>query len=141
MAFFASTILSVIAYRFVPVYFTPLMFIRCGQQMAAGETLKLRHHWVSLEKISPLLPVAVMASEDQRFLEHHGFDFKAIEHAARRNMEHPEKRRLGAAPSVSRQPRTSFCGLGVRGFAKDSRLTLLCSLNFSGPSSALWRSI
>jgi monofunctional biosynthetic peptidoglycan transglycosylase len=102
VAFFASTILSVIAYRFVPVYFTPLMFIRCGQQMAAGETLKLRHHWVSLEKISPSLPVAVMASEDQRFLEHHGFDFKAIEHAARRNMEHPEKRRLGAS-TISQQ--------------------------------------
>lgn len=102
VAFFASTILSVIAYRFVPVYFTPLMFIRCGQQLSAGETVKLRHHWVPLEQMSPSLPVAVMASEDQRFLEHHGFDFKAIEYAARRNMEHPEKRKLGAS-TISQQ--------------------------------------
>ena len=102
MAFFASTILSVIAYRFVPVYFTPLMFIRCAQQVKSGESMKLRHHWVPLERMSPSLPVAVMASEDQRFLEHHGFDFKAIEHAARRNMEHPEKRKLGAS-TISQQ--------------------------------------
>lgn len=102
VAFFASTILSVIVYRFVPVYFTPLMFIRCGQQLSEGKSLTLRHHWVPLEKMSPSLPVAVMASEDQRFLEHHGFDFKAIEHAARRNMQHPEKRRLGAS-TISQQ--------------------------------------
>ena len=102
VAFFASTILSVIAYRFVPVYFTPLMFIRCAQQVKSGESMKLRHHWVPLERMSPSLPVAVMASEDQRFLEHHCFDFKAIEHAARRNMEHPEKRKLGAS-TISQQ--------------------------------------
>ena len=53
VAFFASTILSVIAYSFIPVYFTPLMFIRCGEQLASGESLTLRHHWVPLEKISP----------------------------------------------------------------------------------------
>ena len=102
VAFFASTILAVIAYRFIPVYFTPLMFIRCGQQLSAGESMKLRHHWVPLENISSSLPVAVMASEDQRFLEHHGFDFKAIEYAARRNMQHPEKRKLGAS-TISQQ--------------------------------------
>lgn len=102
VAFFASTILSVIAYRFIPVYFTPLMFIRCGQQLTSGESLTLHHHWVPLERISPSLPVAVMASEDQRFLEHHGFDYKAIELAARRNREHPEKRKLGAS-TISQQ--------------------------------------
>ena len=102
VAFFASTILAVIAYRFIPVYFTPLMFIRCGQQLSAGESMKLRHHWVPLENISSSLPVAVMASEDQRFLEHHGFDFKAIESAAMRNMKHPEKRKLGAS-TISQQ--------------------------------------
>ena len=102
VAFFASTILSVIAYRFIPVYFTPLMFIRCEQQLSSGESLTLHHHWVPLERISPSLPVAVIASEDQRFLEHHGFDYKAIEQAARRNREHPEKRKLGAS-TISQQ--------------------------------------
>ncbi len=102
MAFFASTILSVAVLRWVPVYFTPLMFIRVSQQIAAGEGTKLHHHWVPLEDISPSLSLAVMASEDARFLEHHGFDYKAIEHAAMRNIKHPEKRKLGAS-TISQQ--------------------------------------
>jgi len=76
--FFASTILAVVAYRWLPVPITPLMVIRCAQQVKQGEHLRLRHHWVSLDSMSKYLPVAVIASEDQRFLEHHGFDFDAI---------------------------------------------------------------
>ena len=100
--FFASTVLSVIAYRFIPVYVTPLMLIRCVEQLVDGESLTLHHHWVPLEQMSPSMSRAVMGSEDARFLEHHGFDFKAIEYAARRNMEHPEKRKLGAS-TISQQ--------------------------------------
>lgn len=100
--FLGSTILAVVALRFVPVFFTPLMFIRCGQQMAEGEKLKLDHHWVPMSKISPSMPVAVMASEDANFLNHHGFDYKAIVNAAERNRKHPEKRKLGAS-TISQQ--------------------------------------
>lgn len=102
VAFFGSTILAVVALRFLPVYFTPLMFIRCYQQVQEGRDLKLSHHWVPLEKISPYLPMAVMGSEDANFLKHHGFDYKAIEHAAKRNLKHPEKRKLGAS-TISQQ--------------------------------------
>jgi monofunctional biosynthetic peptidoglycan transglycosylase len=102
VAFFASTILSVVALRFLPVYVTPLMFIRCYQQLKDGKDLKWRHTWVPLTKISPSLPVAVIASEDAKFLSHHGFDYQAIEHAAKRNREHPEKRKLGAS-TISQQ--------------------------------------
>lgn len=101
-AFFGSTILAVVGLRFLPVYFTPLMFIRCYEQVKEGRELKLSHHWVPLEEISPSLPRAVMASEDAKFLEHHGFDYKAIEHAAERNRKHPEKRKLGAS-TISQQ--------------------------------------
>ena len=82
VAFFASTILSVVALRWVPVWFTPLMFIRLAQQSADDQPLTLHHHWVPLDEISPSLPVAVIASEDSRFMEHNGFDYKAIEQAA-----------------------------------------------------------
>ena len=100
--FFASTILSVVVLRFVPVFFTPLMVIRCAQQVQEGRDIKLSHHWVPLEKMSPSMPVAVIASEDANFLTHHGFDYKAIEHAAERNRKHPEKRKLGAS-TISQQ--------------------------------------
>ena len=102
MAFFASTILSVVILRWVPVYFTPLMFIRLAQQKAANQELTLHHRWVPLDEIAPSLPLAVMASEDAHFLEHHGFDFKAIEKAAMRNIKHPDKRKHGAS-TISQQ--------------------------------------
>ena len=102
VAFFASTILSVVALRFMPVVVTPLMLIRCYEQVKAGEELKLSHDWEPLTNISKDLPIAVMASEDAKFLEHHGFDYQAIEHAAKRNRQHPEKRKLGAS-TISQQ--------------------------------------
>jgi monofunctional biosynthetic peptidoglycan transglycosylase len=102
VAFFASTILSVVALRFIPVVVTPLMLIRCYQQVEAGEKLKLSHDWEPLEHISPHLPIAVMASEDANYLTHHGFDYQAIEKAMERNKKHPEKRKLGAS-TISQQ--------------------------------------
>ena len=102
VAFFASTILSVVALRFLPVVVTPLMLIRCYEQVKAGEELKLSHDWEPLSNISKDLPIAVMASEDAKFLDHHGFDYEAIEHAAKRNRQHPEKRKLGAS-TISQQ--------------------------------------
>lgn len=84
--FFVTSILAVVIYKFLPVYVTPLMVIRLFQQAGEGESLKWHHTWVSLDEISPHMPVAVMASEDQRFLLHHGFDMNAIESAARHNI-------------------------------------------------------
>ncbi len=101
-AFFGSTILAVVALRFLPVYFTPLMFIRLVQQAGQGKELKLSHHWIPLNEISPDMPVAVIASEDANFMSHHGFDYEAIEHAAERNRKHPEKQKLGAS-TISQQ--------------------------------------
>ena len=83
--FFASTILAVVAYRFLPVPLTPLMLIRCVEQLKNGREIKLHHDWEPLENISPHLPVAVMASEDQLFLKHNGFDTKAIKKAYENN--------------------------------------------------------
>ena len=107
-AFFASTILSVVVLRWVPVWVTPLMLIRVCEQKAAGESIRLHHRWVPLEEISPSMSLAVMASEDARFLEHHGFDYKAIEHAAMRNMKHPEKQRLGASTITQQTAKNVF---------------------------------
>ena len=85
-AFFASTILAVVAYRFVPVYVTPLMLIRVVEQTFSDEyAVKWEHHWVPLKEMSKYMPVAVMASEDARFLKHHGFDYDAIQKAVKHN--------------------------------------------------------
>ena len=98
--FFASSIGAVVLYRWLPVYVTPLMLIRCAQQVGHGEKIRLRHHWVPLEEISPSMPVAVMASEDQLFMEHHGFDFNAIEQAWE---EHQRGKRQRGGSTISQQ--------------------------------------
>ncbi|WP_373886423.1 monofunctional biosynthetic peptidoglycan transglycosylase [Segatella bryantii] len=99
--FFSTTILAVVIYRFLPIYFTPLMFIRCGEQLADGKSLTMHHHWVSMDKISEHMPVAVMASEDQRFLLHHGFDFGAIQNAAKHNLRGGSK--IHGGSTISQQ--------------------------------------
>ena len=81
LLFFGSSILAVVIYKWCPVYITPLMVIRCAQQVYHGDTLRLKHHWVPLDSMSIYMPVAVMASEDQRFLTHSGFDFIEIDKA------------------------------------------------------------
>ena len=52
------------------------------------------------------MPVAVMASEDQYFLKHHGFDFKAIEKAALKNAE--RGRKLGASTITQQTAKNVF---------------------------------
>lgn len=83
--FVLSTVAVVILYRFVPPPLTPLMVLRLVDQARAGEPLTLKKDWTALERISPWMPAAVITSEDQRFFEHRGFDFQAIEKARRHN--------------------------------------------------------
>lgn len=100
LLFLGSTILAVFIYKWCPVYVTPLMLIRCAQQVKHGEPLRLKHHWVPLESISMYMPIAVMASEDQRFLTHHGFDFVEINRAIE---ERRTKGRKRGASTISQQ--------------------------------------
>ena len=53
-----------------------------------------------LDEISPNLQLAVLSSEDQNFLTHHGFDFDAIEKAVEHNENHKHKR---GASTISQQ--------------------------------------
>ena len=98
--FFTSTLLAVIIYRFMPVYVTPLMVIRSVQQVFSGDKPTWKHTWVSFDKISPNLPMAVIASEDNRFAEHNGFDLVEIKKAMKEN--ETRKRKRGAS-TISQQ--------------------------------------
>jgi monofunctional glycosyltransferase len=101
--FFILSILSVIIFRFVPVPVTPLMLLRCGEQLFSSEKkLKLKKDWTSIDEMSSAMPLAVMAAEDQNFEEHFGFDFKAIKKAGEYNAKHHGKRVKGAS-TISQQ--------------------------------------
>ena len=98
--FFSSTLTAVVVFKYVPVYLTPLMVVRCCEQAAAGEPLTLKHRWVPLDSISHAAALAVMASEDQLFLQHNGFDFKQI-HQARIDALNGKRER--GASTISQQ--------------------------------------
>ena len=76
--FLGISVFFVILFKFVPVPFTPLMIVRSLEQKEAGKETVCKHDWVSIDKISPNLQKAVIASEDATFLSHHGFDFDAM---------------------------------------------------------------
>lgn len=57
---------------------TPLMVIRFVEQIADGRLIYLKYTRVPIEAISDYSMYAVMAGEDQKFLDHYGFDFDAI---------------------------------------------------------------
>lgn len=59
-------------YRYVPVPVTPLMVIRLFE----GESL--HKHWQPSARISRHLKTAVIAAEDNKFCQHHGFDWDAF---------------------------------------------------------------
>ena len=61
---------------------------------------KLQHQWVGYEQISSHLKQAVVAAEDARFLQHQGFDYKAIETAWKKNLK---QRKLAAGGSTISQ--------------------------------------
>lgn len=74
MWFFIITIGITILYRWINPPITPLMVMRKIQDGASIEK-----HWVPIEEISPYMMQASIASEDNRFLGHKGFDYSAIQ--------------------------------------------------------------
>ena len=97
---FGVSVLWVVALKFVPVYFTPLMIIRAVEQKSDGKEMKCHHKWVPLSEINTSLPLAVVSSEDNLYMEHHGFDFKAIGDAIE---EAREGKRQRGGSTISQQ--------------------------------------
>lgn len=83
--FFGLSIGLVIVFKFIPVPFTPLMFIRTFEQMSSNQKVVWKHDWVDIDKISINMQKAVIASEDGKFTSHGGFDLDAIKKAYKDN--------------------------------------------------------
>jgi len=70
-------VLGLVVFRWAPVPLTPLMVVRVVQ----GEGLS--RDWVALADMPPALVRSVIASEDARFCQHEGFDWREIRNAWR----------------------------------------------------------
>jgi monofunctional biosynthetic peptidoglycan transglycosylase len=99
--FFGLSIGLVILYRFVPVPITPLMVIRLVEQgLDPEKELRLVKDWVPIEEMSKHAPQAVVASEDQTFMKHFGFDFKSLKKAWESNKK---SKRVRGASTITQQ--------------------------------------
>lgn len=112
---FISSLLAVVAYKFIPVYYTPLMLMRLYDQHKAGKPLKLDHKWVPLSQIAQPLVQAVVASEDNLFLDHDGFDLDQIQKAR----EEAEKgKRVRGASTISQQTAKNVFLLPIKSYIR-----------------------
>jgi monofunctional biosynthetic peptidoglycan transglycosylase len=80
-------------------WINPPITITQAVSLVKGDGLK--RDYVSFDQMSSNIKIAVMASEDQLFPEHNGFDLKAIEKAVQYNKKHPNRRR--GASTISQQ--------------------------------------
>jgi monofunctional biosynthetic peptidoglycan transglycosylase len=104
--FFGSTLFMEVLFTFINPPITPLMITRVFEQKMNGKKAKLHKKWMPIEKISPYMARAVVASEDNRFLEHWGIDVQAIEKAVQYNKRH--KRKHGASTITQQVAKNVF---------------------------------
>ncbi len=104
--FIGSTLLVEILYTFINPPVTPLMVKRVIEQKMDGKEARLQKTWRPVEKISPYMVRAVVASEDNRFLEHAGIDVDAIHKAVEYNRRH--KRKHGASTITQQVAKNVF---------------------------------
>jgi monofunctional biosynthetic peptidoglycan transglycosylase len=67
--------------RFVAPPFSMLMLERRVDSWRTGQQYSPHYEWVNFNRIAPPMALAVISSEDQNFLHHHGFDWGAIQRA------------------------------------------------------------
>ncbi|MEG1376034.1 MAG: monofunctional biosynthetic peptidoglycan transglycosylase [Myroides sp.] len=98
--FFGISIGLVILFKFIPVPFTPLMFIRTFEQIGSNDKVVWKRDWVSIDEMGTSIQKAVIASEDGKFTTHNGFDVKAIEKAYKNNQK---GRKVKGGSTISQQ--------------------------------------
>ena len=81
LVFFIVSIYFVLLYKRQNPGMTPLMVMRSIDQMVVGKKIIIKHFWVPIDHISNAMIYAVIAGEDQRYLQHRGVDFEALRDA------------------------------------------------------------
>jgi monofunctional biosynthetic peptidoglycan transglycosylase len=101
---FLCAVMSVLAVALLKWINPPFSAFMAETQIAAwskhDRTYVSHHQWADLAQISPNLPLAVVASEDQKFPDHWGFDVEAIEKAYEMNQH---SHRVHGASTISQQ--------------------------------------
>lgn len=100
LGLFLGSVGYVIVLKYVPVWVTPLVVSRWFDTLGTDESSHVYKQWRSYDEISKEAALAVVASEDQAFPTHWGFDFDEIQDAIKEN-EH--RKRPRGASTISQQ--------------------------------------
>ena len=101
LLFVAASVLQVATLRFIDPPFSAFMLSRQLEAFGEGDgSFRIAYDWRDLDEISPNVPLALVASEDQNFAEHFGFDLKAIEKARKNNAR---GRKVRGGSTISQQ--------------------------------------
>ena len=105
------SVLFVLLYSFVPVWRTPLMLKRSYENVS-DPNFSIEKKWVTLDEISPEVIKAVIASEDNKFATHDGFDREEV---AKMLEEHEKTgRKLRGCSTISQQTAKNVFTFGGR---------------------------
>ena len=116
------SVLSVLLLRYNPPVSSAFIVHAYETAWSKGDWgWRAQHHWTPYEAISPYVKIAVIASEDQKFPAHYGFDLDQIDHALE---ERESGRRVRGASTISQQvaknlylwPGQSFLRKGVEAY-------------------------
>ena len=95
------TMLATLALHWLPPLTSAFMVQRqIGAWWQGQREYRVQYRWIAWDRISPYVPLAVIAAEDQRFLQHHGFDLTEITHAWQ---ERERRGYLRGASTISQQ--------------------------------------
>jgi monofunctional biosynthetic peptidoglycan transglycosylase len=116
--------LTLVAAKWVDPPTTAVHMERRVEAWIHHKPYRLRYQFVPLSQISPDLQHAVIAAEDGRFYQHHGFDWHAIEIAAEDDME--RGRRIRGGSTITQQlVKNLFFGTGRSFLRKGAEFTLV----------------
>ena len=101
LGFVMISVLLVLTLRWINPPTSMMMTIqRCKAEMNHRKDFRIDYRWVNWEQIAVHLPLAFIASEDQKFPVHHGFDFESITDSVKTHMNGG---RLRGASTITQQ--------------------------------------
>ncbi|MGN0186767.1 MAG: monofunctional biosynthetic peptidoglycan transglycosylase [Paludibacteraceae bacterium] len=115
LGLFLASVGFVLLFKFVPVYYTPLMLRRAVEAVVDGRPVHFERQWVPLDQVSLQVVRAVVAAEDDTFFEHHGFVWQQIQNAYQSNRR-GKKQRGGS--SISQQTAKNVFTFGTRTYVR-----------------------
>jgi monofunctional glycosyltransferase len=115
--------LTILAARWIDPPTTAVHMQRHLQAWIHGTPYHERYRFIPLRQISPELQHAVIAAEDSRFYQHHGFDWHEIQIAAEDDLE--GERTRGASTITQQLVKNLFFGTGRSFLRKGAEATLV----------------